>query len=594
MKLKILKKGLSIISIFSILFSAFASFGKVQAVTTGDSVQIVNLGECDRHVQYLRDGGVYKDIITHFVGFYEGGVFRPAYCMEKDDAGVDENLSYSVSVRDLIANEGVWRVIKHGYPYAGTLGLNSESDAFFVTKQAVYSVLDGRDLNNYKGKDAYGNTMVEKIKELTTLGRSGTETRNSPVISVTTIKEAAVDDKDSSYVSQTYKVDSAINSKDIRVYINQEQAPAGSAVTNTNNVAQTIFNKGDNFKVLIPRRNITDDVNIDIGITGNVETYPVFYSQAPNSDWQDYAIVSDPFVFANTTAKMKYIPHGDIDTEKISKEYNQYTKLDAASKLKGAIFEIEKIDGKGTYKKQFTTDDLGKISQELLLGKYSITEIKAPDYYVIGKEGETFEFTLEYDGQEVSFDVENGNVILKVDVEKTGTVETTAGGEIEYNFDIKNTSNAPVNNMIWGDRLPSEIKTQTLITGTFNGPNTYTIQYITNNNTNWKTLKTCNANENYEIDISNSTLGLSDKEYVEEIRFIFDGEIQKYFTNNNTTKIIATANEDLQEHQIIENHTFVMADYLETHLEDKDDFHTIIKKEKTNNSLSGVLPRTGK
>ena len=148
--------------------------------------------------------------------------------------------------------------------------------------------------------------------------------------------------------------------------------------------------------------------------------------------------------------------------------------------------------------------------------------------------------------------------------------------------------------MVWGDRLPSEIKTTKLVTGTFNGDNNYTIQYITNNNTNWKTLKTCSTKENYEIDISNTTLGLSDKEYVEEIRFVFDGEIQKYFTNNNTTKIYATANSDLKEHQLIENHTFVMADYLDTHIEDNDEFHTIIKKEKPTKSLSGVLPRTGK
>lgn len=594
MKLKIMKKIFSILSIITVVFSTFANFSKVHAVNTGDSVQIVNLGECERHVQYLRAGGIYKDIITHFVGFYENGVFRPAYCLEKDDAGVDENLSYSVSVKDALANDGVWRVIRHGYPYAGTLGLNSESDAFFVTKQAIYSVLDGRDVSEYKGKDAYGSTMADKIRELVNIGRNGSETRYTPVINISTIKEADVDEKNSEYVSQTYKLSSPINSKDIRVGFNSNQAPTGTQVTNTNNAAQTTFNNGDTFKILIPRKNIKDDLNIDIAVSGNVETYPVFYSQAPNSDWQDYALVSDPFVFTNSTTKLKYIPHGDIDLDKVSKEYNQYTKLDAGSKLKGAIFEIERIDGKETYKKQFTTNELGNINQELKLGKYKLTEIKTPDYYVIGKEGATYEFTLEYDGQEISLDIENNNVILKVDVEKTGTVETTAGGEIEYNFEIKNTSNAPVNNMVWGDRLPSEIKTTKLVTGTFNGDNNYTIQYITNNNTNWKTLKTCSTKENYEIDISNTTLGLSDKEYVEEIRFVFDGEIQKYFTNNNTTKIYATANSDLKEHQIIENHTFVMADYLDTHIEDKDEFHTIIKKEKPTKSLSGVLPRTGK
>lgn len=596
MKFKITKKIFSILSIITILFSTFANYGKVHAVNTGDNVQIVNLGECERHVQYLREDGIYRDIITFFVGFYEDSEFRPAYCLEIHDAGVSDTLSYSVDVKEAYENEGVWRVIKNGYPYAGTLGLNNEKDAFFVTKQAVYAVLDGRDLNNYKGKDAYGNTMVEKIKELALIGRNGTETRYTPVINLTTTKEASVDN-DEDYVSQIFKIDSSINSKDIKIAFNPNQAPTGTQVTNLSNQEQTTFNNGDSFKILIPRRNITEDLDIDIVASGNVATYPVFYSEAPNSDWQDYAVISDPFVFVNSTANLKYTPYGEFEIKKISREYNSYTKLDAGSALKGAVFELERIDGKETFKKQYTSDELGKLGDTLKLGTYRLTEIKTPDYYVIGKEGATFEFTLEYDGQKVSADIDNDNVILKVDVEKTGTVETTAGGEIEYDFEIKNTSNAPVTNMIWGDRLPSEIKTTKLITGTFTTDNTYTIEYKTNNNEVWKTLKTCSTKENNEIDISNATLGLSGKEYIEEIRFIFDGEIQKYCTNNNSTKIIATANQDLQDHQIIENHTYVMADYLQTHLEDKDEFHTIIKKEKpacTSNTLSGVLPRTGK
>lgn len=593
MKNKLLKKIFSIISIILVLFSTFANFINVQAVNIGDNVQIVSLGECDRHVQYLRDGGVYKDIVTYYVGFYENGVFRPAYCLEKDDHGVDDDLSYNVNIQDIYNRDDVWRVLFHGFPYNGDLGLGNDANAFFVTKQAIYAVLDGRDVSNYHGKDAQGIAMVNKIIELVNYGKYGTDTRRTPVIDVTTIKDASIDEKDSNYVSQVYQVDSPINSKDIRVYINKEQAPNGSEVTNMNNQVQTNFNKGDTFKVLIPRQNITDDVNIDIAVTGSVETYPVLYSQAPNSDWQDYALVSDPFVLANSTAKMKYIPHGQFDSTKLSKDYNQYTQLEAGSKLKDAIFEIERIDGKETYKKQFTTNELGKINQELKLGKYKLTEIKAPDYYVInGKEGAEFEFTLKYDGQQIYIDIENNNVILKVDVEKTGTVETTLGGEIEYDFDIQNKSNVPVTNMVWGDILPSEIKTKKLITGIFNGDNTYEIQYITNNNTNWRTLATCNTKENNEFDISNETLGLSNSEYIAEIRFVFDGEIQKYFKNDGT-KIFATANSDLKNNQIVENHTYITADYLQTHLEDKDEFHTIVK-EKNTTSLSGVLPRTGK
>ena len=56
---------------------------------------------------------------------------------------------------------------------------------------------------------------------------------------------------------------------------------------------------------------------------------------------------------------------------------------------------------------------------------------------------------------------------------------------------------------------------------------------------------------------------------------------------------IVKANDDLKNNQIIENHTYVTADYLKTKLEDKDEFHTIVRiPQKT--TLTGVLPRTGK
>lgn len=74
--------------------------------------------------------------------------------------------------------------------------------------------------------------------------------------------------------------------------------------------------------------------------------------------------------------------------------------------------------------------------------------------------------------------------------------------------------------------------------------------------------------------------------------FVFEKDVQKGFKNHGT-QIIVTANNDLKNNQIIENHTYLTADYLEVDLIDKDEFHTIVRiPEKT--TLTGVLPRTGK
>lgn len=856
---KLIKKVFCIFSLITILLTTLlSSFSQVFAVNVGDKVEIVNLGECEKHVKYKFDNGVLAYVKTHYVGYYENGIFRPAYCLNVEKAGVSDTLSYDVTIQEAMQNDAVYRVLLKGYPYGGNLGFSDEKDAFFVTKQAIYRVLDGGDTSRYQGADEIGNRMADKIRELVDYGRNGTETRRNPVLNITTIKNASVDDKDSNYISQVFKVDSPINSKDIKIYMNGNQAPSGSKLTDINNNEKTDFAKGEQFKVLVPRKNITKDVSIDITATGNVETYPVFYTTAPNDAWQDYAIVSDPFVFTTTNAKMTYTePTGTIEVEKVSKQDNEYSGLFAGSGLKGALFELERIDGIETYKVQCTTDDLGKIIKELKLGTYKLTELVSADYYQIGKEGAEYEFTLEYDGQKIVIKVENDNVVLetevekdgdklgqgnevinyqisnvhnsssvrlndfkiedslpqevrlqsittgtfnedlkykvtyttnknntktiasglstqkdntidftkeklandeyitkfalcfesvksnfkstkditvqakvieglevnstfrncvvasgtyigvtvedkdctpttvyenkvqinktaaednqytgdkagdklsnitfdvfnaetnekfgtiniqdgfgelkylpigkwyavetskndyyvfpennrfdfeitekgqtvvldiendvvnlKIDVEKTGTVECKPGEDIEYSFDIQNKSNDAVTNFVWGDILPSEVRIKKLYTGTFNQENSYKVQYITNNNSNWKTVGTYNTTTNNEIILDSETLGLADGEYVEEIRFVFENEVQKGFKNDGT-KIITTANDDLKNNQIIENHTYLTADYLQTKLEDKDVFHTIIRiPEKT--SLTGVLPRTGK
>lgn len=858
MKNKLIKKTFCIFSLIMMLLSTILpSFSSVFAASIGDTVEIVNLGETEKHVMYKFDNGVYKYVKTHVVGYYENGIFRPAYCLEVEKPGVGDTLQYDVTITEAMQNQAVYRVLLKGYPYGGNLGLD-EKDAFFVTKQAIYRVLDGEDVSRYKGADETGNKMVEKIKELVDYGLNGTETRKDPVLHITTVKSAGIDDLDSNYISQTFKIDSEINSKDINIYINESQAPSGSKLTDLNNNTKTTFQKGEQFKVLVPRKTITKDISIDITASGSVETFPVFFAESPNDAWQDYAVISDPFVFGTTTAKMTYTePTGNIEVEKVSKEYNEYSGLSAGSGLEGAIFEIERIDGVETYKKQFTTDSYGKIIKELKLGTYRLTELVSADYYQIGKEGAEYEFTLEYDGQKIVIKVENDNVVLetnvekdgdtlgqgneiinyqisnvhnsssvrlnnfkiedslpqevrlqsittgtfnedlkykviyttskgttktiandlstqkdntidftneklandeyitkfalvfesvksnfksttditvqakvieglevnssfkncvvvsgtyigvtvedkdctpttvyenkvqinktakednqytgdkagdklsnitfdifnadtnekfgtidiqegfgelkylpigkwyavetskndyyvfpennrfdfeitekgqtvvldiendvvnlKIDVEKTGTVECKPGEEIKYNFDIQNESNDAVSNFIWGDKLPSEVRIQKLYTGTFNQENNYKVQYITNNNSNWKTIGTYNTLANNEIILDSTTLGLADGEYVEEIRFVFENDVQKGFKNDGT-QIITTANDDLKNNQIIENHTYVTADYLDVKLNDKDEFHTIIRiPEKT--TLTGVLPRTGK
>lgn len=90
--------------------------------------------------------------------------------------------------------------------------------------------------------------------------------------------------------------------------------------------------------------------------------------------------------------------------------------------------------------------------------------------------------------------------------------------------------------------------------------------------------------------LDKDTLGLADDEYVTEVRFVFEKPVEKGFKNEGT-KIIVTANTDLQNNQIIENHTYITADYLDVKLDDEDEFHTIVRIPETEKPKT--LPRTG-
>ncbi|PFV82859.1 hypothetical protein COL05_09155 [Bacillus sp. AFS059628] len=78
------------------------------------------------------------------------------------------------------------------------------------------------------------------------------------------------------------------------------------------------------------------------------------------------------------TTEIKVQPLGQIEIEKVD-------AADSAIKLKNAVFQIIDKDGKEVGK--LTTDENGKATSELLLlGKYTVKEIKAPDGYMLLKD----------------------------------------------------------------------------------------------------------------------------------------------------------------------------------------------------------------
>ena len=470
-------------------------------------------------------------------------------------------------------NQMVWRVLLNGFPYKtpAEMGVPDERSAFAVTKQAVYAVLDGRDTSRYSGVDEIGNQMADAVRRLVDIGRNGTQTYQDPVINVSSISPAGVDSIDSNYISQTFNVSSEVNMKDINVILDTFSAPTGTKVTDINNNERTNFDKGENFKVLVPRENIKDEIAVQFTLSGQCETYPILFGKAPNDNVQDYVLTTDPFVVSTAKSQMNYKPSVDIEIDKISSGESEITGKGEGEPLEGAKFNVKSEDG--SFNKDYYTDANGKITlSNMDIQKYIITELESAKYYLLNKDTQV-EVTPEHDGDDQKVTFKNTPVDIEVNVDKDSDKEEVQGNEIlTYTIDnIKNLSNVPLDNFTLTDDLPDEVRLQKLQTGTYNEDLKYSIYYNTNKRENIKLQDNLSTKVNNEIDFTN--LELAKDEYVTQFQLKF-GTVKIGFSNVEEMTVTTKAIEGLEKDSVFENNVNVEGTYIDVPTEDEDDVPT--------------------
>lgn len=75
------KKIVAVLMLIMLFISAFQNI--IYGATIGNRLSIVNVGECDYALQYKRSDGTWSYVTCTVVGYYEGGVFHPAYCLNR-------------------------------------------------------------------------------------------------------------------------------------------------------------------------------------------------------------------------------------------------------------------------------------------------------------------------------------------------------------------------------------------------------------------------------------------------------------------------------------------------------------------------------
>lgn len=319
--------------------------------------------------------------------------------------------------------------------------------------------------------------------------------------------------------------------------------------------------------------------------------YKIQEVEAAPGYWLDDRVWDITLEWGRTTTVTftNILEKGQIQIVKVAAEDNELTGANKGDKLAGAVFEI--LNDKLEVVDTITTDERGvATSKSLPLGKYTVKEVKSPDYWLIN--GKEFPAEIKTHSDLIRFVVEDAAVKIDTTVEKRGVVEAVPGSSIQYDYkNIANTSNVPLEDFYWHDLLPTDaVRLESIYTGTWNQQLTYKVVYRTNLKDGWSVLAdNLLTKNNNHLDCSPNALKLAANEYVTEFKFLF-GKVKAGFREEKAPYIFVRVLPDLPDGYTFVNRTDVGGRYGEKWTYDKDAWVSIIYKTP---EAKGKLPKTG-
>ena len=185
-------KNKKIIAIILLILTIFSSISPIVLATEISEANIQDRGKVEQHLQYWNeDQGAWYYVTTTYTTYSVNGREYPAYCLNREYAGVGELDGYTVDVNtdvtSVLGNAQVWRTVINGFPYksASQLGLANDLEAFQATKQAVYCALYGFDPTTRfrgadQGADSRGDAIKNAIVNIVNAGKYGTQRPSDP------------------------------------------------------------------------------------------------------------------------------------------------------------------------------------------------------------------------------------------------------------------------------------------------------------------------------------------------------------------------------------------------------------------------------
>lgn len=382
---------------------------KTETRSTLNSAYIYSTGDCGSLLKYK--GTTVK---VSYVEYKDEGISYPAFCLDKTKPGAETN-PYTVTVQDRINDVKLWKVLINGYPYKTIeqLGVANKEEAFTATKQAIYCCIHGNNPQDYEPIGEAGIRTLNALNNILDNAKNSTQTQISNTITINRLSEKWEQDKiEKDYISKTYSVSAQGKIESYKIEIENELDIEGIKITDENNKEKQEFTEGENFKVLIPIKNITRDAKIKIQVESTIETKPVLYGKSPDSSYQDYALTTATYENGTGYINEQYQKN---ETKIVIIKQDAQTK----EKLENVEFELLN-ENKDVIYSNLKTDKEGKIILENLIPqKYYIKETKTLDGY------EAYEDLIEVDinlNEELTVTVNNSKeeepTIEKISKEK--------------------------------------------------------------------------------------------------------------------------------------------------------------------------------
>jgi uncharacterized surface anchored protein len=277
---------------------------------------------------------------------------------------------------------------------------------------------------------------------------------------------------------------------------------------------------------------------------------------------------------------------GQIQITKLSGDDNEINGLPEGSPLEGAVFEV--YDYKtGNLVDRFVSGSDGRaVSKSLPLGRYTVKEVEAPQWYMLSDD--SIDIEIEFATQIIKREYLNYSANTGVSIRKTGNYEAMPGDNIKYDIkEVKNSSDVPLTSFFWRDVLPiNAVRLDKIVTGTYNQSLRYKITAKTNKGDTIIIADNLSTTKNNSIDCSAASLGLASDEYITSFSLVF-GNVKAGFCNVSTPQVYVNVLKTLPNGYEFANKADCGGKYAGEWIIGNSTWKTVIY------APGGVMPRTG-